>query len=387
MNNIEKVPSSGGPVHLHTAGVVGLGLIGGSIAKALKKRAGLTRVVGLDRKPEVLAAAIADGAIDQGALLLPLEPGAASDPFSALTGCDVVFLCTPVDTLPALAQRAAAHCDGILTDAGSVKLPVLQALGHLPRFIGGHPMAGSERTGYLCSSADLLEGAVYVISAPERDTPASCAQTERDAESLAELVRDMGALPMRMEAGVHDHAVAAISHLPHAVAAALSVLAAEQDDRVLSRLAAGGFKDITRIASASPSLWTGICLQSAPALLPVLDAFSDVLDRFRAAIGDGDAETLRSLFEAGAAYRSGLPASGHGALESYVTLKIQIPDQPGALAGVASLLGERGISIRNMDITNVRSYESGVLRILLHDSHQLEAAVSALTEGGYVCER
>jgi prephenate dehydrogenase len=151
----------------------------------------------------------------------------------------------------------------------------------------------------------------------------------------------MGALPMRMEAGVHDHAVAAISHLPHAVATALSVLAAEQDGGVLSRLAAGGFKDITRIASASPSLWTGICLQSAPALLPVLDAFSGVLERFRTAIGSGDAASLRSLFEAGAAYRAGLPTAGHGALESYATLKIQIPDQPGAVAGVASPGGQR----------------------------------------------
>jgi len=387
MNENKKVPVDEGPLHLRTAGVVGLGLIGGSIARALKKRVGLSHVVGMDRKPEVLAAALADGAIDQGALLRPAGTDGSADSFSELDGCDIVFLCTPVDTLPDLVPHVAACCDGILTDAGSVKLPVLQAVGHIPRFIGGHPMAGSERTGYPFSSADLLEGAVYVICTPEGEDPSSRAHSNRDAEALAELVRGMGALPMRMQAGVHDHAVAAISHLPHAVASALSVLAAEQDGGVLSRLAAGGFKDITRIASASPSLWTGICLQSAPALLPVLDAFAEVLERFRSAIGSGDAASLRSLFEAGAAYRAGLPTAGHGVLESYATLKIQIPDQPGALAGVASLLGDRGINIRNMDITNVRSYESGVLRILLHDSHQLEAAMTALTEAGYVCER
>jgi len=344
-------------------------------------------VVGLDRRPDVLAAALADGSIDRGERLsLPAE-GVDPDPFSALADCDIVFLCTPVDTLPALAERASSFCGGILTDAGSVKTPVLRALSHLPRFIGGHPMAGSERTGYACSSADLLEGAVYVVCAPPRDDPAAAGRTERDAGTLAGLVRAMGALPLRLDAETHDRAVAAISHLPHAVASALTVLAAEHDDGVLSGLAAGGFKDITRIASASPALWAGICLESAPALLPLLDDFTEVLGRFRTAIAARDADALNALFLRGADYRAGLPPDGHGALDAFATLRVQIPDRPGALAGVAALLGERGISIRNMDITNARSYESGVLRVLLHDSHQLESAVETLTEAGYVCER
>ncbi len=375
------------PPGISSAGVVGLGLIGGSIARALKKRAGLARVVGLDRKPDVLAAALADGSIDHGERLAPPDPVSGHDPFSALAGCDIVFLCTPVDTLPDLAARASAFCDGILTDAGSVKLPVVRALGHLPRFIGGHPMAGSERQGYACSSVDLLEGAVYVISVPERDDTALSAQAELDAAALADLVRSIGALPMRLDAEVHDRAVAAISHLPHAVASALTVLAADRDEGVLSRLAAGGFKDITRIASANPALWTGICLESAPALLPLLDDFTGILGRFRAAIAQKDAEALSGLFARGAEYRAGLPSAGHGALDAFATLRVQIPDRPGTLAGVATLLGDNGISIRNMDITNVRTYESGVLRILLHDSHQMDSAIELLTEAGYVCER
>ena len=374
-------------VDIRSAGIVGLGLIGGSIARALKQRAGLARVVGLDRRTDVLDAALKDGSIDRGERLTAPDPVTGADPFSALAGCDVVFLCTPVDTLTEMAARSAAYCDGILTDAGSVKLPVVKAIGHYPRFIGGHPMAGSERQGYACSSVDLLEGAVYVLCVPSRSDAAAARQAGIDADALARLIRAIGALPMRLDAAAHDRAVAAISHLPHAVASALAVLAAEHDEGVLSQLAAGGFKDITRIASANPALWTGICLESAPALLPILDDFATTLGRFRTAISLGDAAALSALFTLGAAYRAGLPSAGHGALDAFATLRVQIPDRPGALAGVAVLLGDNGISIRNMDITNVRTYESGVLRILLHDSHQMDTAVAVLTEGGYACER
>ncbi len=387
MSKNSRLSISGEAVTIDTVGVVGLGLIGGSIARALKARAGVRRVIGMDRKPEVLTAALADGAIDHGQPLLPPAARADADAFAVLAACDLVFLCTPVETLATLAARVTAHCAGILTDIGSVKQPVLQALGHLPRFVGGHPMAGSERTGYACSAVDLLEGATYVLCLPADDAPALRPARERDAAALAGLVARMGALPLRMTAAEHDHAVATISHLPHAVASALTVLAAEQDAGSLATLAAGGFKDITRIASAPPGLWTGICLQSAPALLPLLDAYTTVLGRFRTAIDTRDATALHALFTAGAAYRAGLPSVGRGALDAHTTLRVQIPDQPGALARVAGLLGDHGINIRNLDITNVRSYESGVLRVLLEDSRQRAAAARVLTEAGYDCTR
>lgn len=365
-------------------GIIGLGLIGGSIARALKAHAGVPHVVGMARKKAVLDAALADGSIDQGALLAMDEYD--PDPFVALAGCDVVFLCTPIDTFPALAERITAHCDGILTDVGSVKLPVERALERYPRFIGGHPMAGSERTGYACSSADLLEKAVYVISVPVRADPQEAEQAGLDADALEQLIGKIGATPIRLDAKTHDRSVATISHLPHAVASALSVLAAEHDEGVLSSLAAGGFKDITRIASASSSLWTGICMESAPALLPVMDAFIEVFTRFRQSIEDADRDGLSVLFREGAEYRTNLPIAGRGALDAYATLRVQIPDRPGMLAEVARILGDLGISIRNMDITNIRMYDSGVLRILLYDSNQTEVAVAALTEAGYACE-
>ncbi len=387
MDNENGPSARGEAVTIDQVGVVGLGLIGGSIARALKTRAGVRRVIGMDRKPEVLAAARADGAIDHGVRIVPPAPDGGDDCFAALAACDLVFLCTPVETLPSLAARVVAHCAGIVTDAGSVKQPVLRALGHLPRFVGGHPMAGSERTGYGCSAADLLEGATYVLCAPADGDAAARTRRARDVDALAALVTRLGALPMRMTAAEHDHAVATISHLPHAVASALTVLASEQDGGTLSALAAGGFKDITRIASAPPALWTGICLQSAPALIPLLDAYREVLDRFRGAIAGVDAEALHTLFAAGAAYRAGLPSIGRGALDAHTTLNVQIPDQPGALARVAGLLGDHGINIRNLDITNVRSYESGVLRVLLEDSRQQAAAARVLTEAGYDCER
>ena len=205
-------------------------------------------------------------------------------------------------------------------------------------------MAGSERIGYGASSSGLFENAIYVVCLSQRATPT--VDDEADAALLEGIIRQIGALPLRLDPEEHDHAVAAISHLPHVAAAALCLLAGRSGDPILAQLAAGGFRDITRIASSDPVLWTSICRSAKPSLLPLLDHYHSLIAEFAAALAADDAPALRQLFADAAAYRDNLPVDGRGALEALSSLTVRIPDQPGVLGRITTLLGEHGINIR-----------------------------------------
>lgn len=354
-------------------GVVGLGLIGGSLAKALKTKAG-ARVIGMDRDAAVVRQAMEDGTLVKGAVL---PPGLRGDAFAVFSGCQAVFIALPVDLIPAAADAVAAHCAGIITDVGSVKGAVMQAT-RAGRFVGGHPMAGSERQGYACASHTLFENAVYVLCPREGG--------EQDAQVLAEWAGRIGATPVLMDAHRHDAAVAAISHLPHVTAAALVRAALDGADPVTARLAAGGFRDITRIASSNASLWAGISLQSRPALSGLIRGQIDQLERFLTALEAGDEAALTDYFARAAALRDALPQRGSGALGAGAVLMVEVDDRPGVLGRIATLLGERGINIRNMRIDDARQYEGGRLRVIIDDAGRLEQARILLREAGMDCE-
>ncbi|HBP37851.1 MAG TPA: prephenate dehydrogenase [Clostridiales bacterium] len=372
----------GNPKDIETAGVIGLGLIGGSLAKALKRRAHL-RVVGLDRKAAVIQAALDDAVLDAGAILpdLAADPaGRQAEAWQLLSDCRVVFICTPAVTVPALAEQAARFCPGLITDAASVKQPIMEKIS-CPRFIGGHPMAGSEKQGYGHSSETLLENAVYVLCLqPDSDLPV------RDVRYLEDLVRRIGATPLQLGASEHDRAVATVSHLPHVAAAALSLLAARTDQGSLARLAAGGFRDITRIASSDAALWAGISLESARELLPILDQYLSVIGDFRFALAAGDQLALQRFFFQAAQYRNSLPVDGRGALAAHSSLTVYVSDHPGVLGHITTLLGEKGINISNIRIRELRTYEGGCLQLLLPDSAQAVRAAWLLKEAGYECD-
>lgn len=382
-------------------GVVGLGLIGGSLAKAIRLRTGLA-VIGLDRSADVIRAALADRVLTAGAVIGGAAPavtsaddrtdtgadadsGVGSDAgdaasWSLLSGCAVVFICTPAATVPDLAARAAASCGGLITDVASVKQPILEKI-KLERFIGGHPMAGSEKQGYAFASESLLENAVYVLCLQE-DSRLPYAEVRR----LEQLIRQIGATPVHLGAREHDRAVAAVSHLPHVAAAALSLLAARSDQGSLARLAAGGFRDITRIASSDPGLWAGITSESREALLPLLDDYAGLIEEFRAALADGDQSALHRFFFQAAQYRNSLPVDGRGALAAHSSLTVYVTDRPGVLGHVTTLLGENGINISNIRIRELRTYEGGCLQLLLPDSSQAVRAAWLLKEAGYECD-
>ena len=379
------------------AGIIGLGLIGGSLARALHSRAGLD-IVGLDTDEQTLRAALADGVLVAGGLLPSDSPTGSQvgrildanqdvekpeptgDPWALLSDCAVVFICTPAATVADLVGRAAFFCPGLITDVASVKRPILDQIS-CDRFIGGHPMAGSERQGYAWSSETLLENAVYVLCVP----PGSTLQY-RDILWFESMIRTCGATPLHMDAADHDRAVAAVSHLPHVAAAALSLLAARADEGSLSRLAAGGFRDITRIASSDPALWAGISLQSRTELLPLVKSYAALLDEFSRALDAGDSKALYRLFFQAAQYRNALPADGRGALTAHSSLTVYIKDRPGELGRITTLLGENGINISNIRIRELRTYEGGCLQLLLPDSGHAVRAAWLLKEAGYECD-
>jgi len=370
-------------------GIVGLGLIGGSLARALKKRAGIEWIIAYDRNPESLRQAQADGSVDE---IHPLDPDAGTDQcvetpppdFSALSRADLVFICTPVHTVAAYAEAICAFTKGLVTDVASTKSAVCHAV-HAPNFIGGHPMAGSERVGYGASAEGLFENAVYVLCVPTDSITRTAASPAfiGQKEQLESVIRLIGAFPLHLTPETHDQAVAAISHLPHVAASALTLLASRHDQGVLGRLAAGGFRDITRIASSDADLWTAICLSAKPALLPLIEAYRSTLAEFARSLETDDADALRKLFADAADYRNSLPIDGRGALEALSTLTVYLSDQPGELGKVTTLLGQHGINIRNMRIRDFRTYEGGVLQILLPDSRQAKDAADLLKEAGY----
>lgn len=353
-------------------GIVGLGLIGGSLAKAFRNKAGTTYIAAVDKDREALETAAKDGFIDAYDTDI-MNP-------DCLDHCDLVLLCTPLSVMKDMAPVLEKRGIGIISDVGSVKEPVMEAI-MLNNFIGGHPMAGSERQGYACANGTLFENAMYVLCVPDHcDVPASLL---RDFETL---IRQIGAVPVHMTAKDHDQRVAAISHLPHVAASALSLLAARLDDGPLSNLAAGGFRDITRIASSNPSLWADITSSSAKRLIPILEKYSEIISEVCADLRNRDDKAVESFFSQAAHYRNHLPVGGRGALDATTSLTVYLEDRPGELGAITTILGKENINIRNINIKNFRTYEGGQLQLILGDSAQAVRACSLLKEAGYECD-
>jgi prephenate dehydrogenase len=284
------------PAPLARVAILGLGLMGGSLGLALKRAWPESVIAGYDATAGVAEQARARGAIDQ--------PCAGVT--EALRAADAVIVAAPTlaarELLDAIGAGWGALADGaIVTDVCSVKAPVIAwaraALPELQRFVGGHPMCGSERAGIAAADADLYIDARWVVT----PTP----ETEPDALARAEaLARAVGARPRLMDAVAHDDAVAAVSHLPLAVAAALAgALAEEPDWPAAAKLAAGGYRDTTRVAAGDPIMGRDMLLANRARILARLDAFNARLERLRAALASGDAAAVEALLRAASAAR------------------------------------------------------------------------------------
>lgn len=276
-----------------TVGFIGLGLIGGSIAKALKKRLGV-RVLAYDTNEQVLLTARHNDIADE----------TVSEIGAAFGQCDIVFLSAPASHNLFNMRIVLPHLspDAILTDVSSVKLPIHRLADDARagmRFVGGHPMAGKEHSGLQYAEASLLQGTRYVLTtSPKTDG--------LRVERMKQLVTAMGAVPFLMQPEEHDRAVAAVSHLPHIVSAALVGLVAENDDAkaTMRLLAAGGFKDLTRISSSPPELWRQITLLNAPQISLLLDELIRKLQQVGKSLHRSDQDALMRFFEKARDYRN-----------------------------------------------------------------------------------
>lgn len=358
--------------NLH-CGFIGLGLIGGSIAKALK-----------NARPEIYITAYDTS---RSALLLAKEQGvadaAAGKIDESFSGCDYIFLCAPVqgndDNLAAVKAVMKPGC--LLTDVGSVKTGIHEAVhaaGLDECFIGGHPMAGSERVGFANSKASLLEKAYYIL------TPTPCVPPGR-LEDFRQLVLDMGAIPLVLDCRRHDYVTAAISHLPHVVAAALVNLVRDRDseDGVMRMVAAGGFKDITRIASSQAAMWQQICLSNQPNISSLLSDYIGALEDFRRMLDQSDADALYGQFDSARIYRDSFLNVSSGPIKRSHSISVEIADRSGALAHIATLLADCGISIKNIGIAHNRESDDGVLKVEFYDEPSMDMASGILSAAGY----
>ncbi|MBO9609955.1 MAG: prephenate dehydrogenase, partial [Paenibacillaceae bacterium] len=240
-------------------------------------------------------------------------------------------------------------------------------------FIGGHPMAGGERSGVEAASSHLYENAIYVLT-PLASTPESA------YAKLANLLQHTKAQIIRVEAGLHDRVVGAISHLPHVIAAALvnQVRVYDEADPLYSNLAAGGFRDITRIASSDPELWRDILLSNRDVMLRLIDDWNDGIERFRRLIETADGEGIEAEFRRSREFRSGLPERRKGILTAQYDIYIDVPDHPGIIGSVASLLGNERINLSNIQIIESREDTPGVLRLSFRSQADLDRATAVL---------
>ncbi len=356
-----------------TIGILGTGLMGGSLGLALRAERAAGRVVGFDADAEMLRLALKRGAVDE----------AAADARELADASELIFVAVPVRAIAGvLAHIAPALRPGtILSDVGSVKEHVAAAAARiLPahcHFIAGHPLAGSEQSGVGFADPDLFRGAYYVL------TPSK----ECDAEAysrLHSLLTALGARVIAMEPRQHDRAVSVISHLPHVMAMALMNLALERaQEYPLLRLAAGGFRDMTRIAASDSALWLDILLENREAVVESLREGVSAMMRLAELLERGDEdELLRWMRRAGSGRQSMAPALGES-LAGFYGVTLAVDDRPGVISDVSLAVGEMGLNIEDIELVHPLESGQGLLRLTFSGEEAARRAAQALRSRGY----
>ncbi len=355
-------------------GFIGLGLIGGSIARAVRHFYPDAEILACSRTRASVEQAVHDGVVSR------LMDHVAED----FGDCDYIFLCAPVSSnaeyLKQLKPLIRPSC--IITDVGSTKSDIHAKVTELDmeaNFIGGHPMAGSEKTGYANSKRILIENAYYVI------TPA--ARVPQDAvERYRTFVESLKALPLVLDFRTHDYVTAGVSHLPHIIASSLVNLVRDSDtkDGIMKLIAAGGFKDITRIASSSPEMWEQICMTNRKNISSILKDYIDSLTRIRQQLDDSQADAVYRLFETSRDYRNSLPVKGSGPIQRIYEIYCDMVDEAGGIATLATILASNQINLKNIGIVHSREFIEAVLRIEFYDEPSMKQAADILRKYRYV---
>lgn len=355
-------------------GFIGLGLIGGSIARAVRHFYPDAEIIAYSRTRASVEQAVADGVVDR------IPDGVGED----FADCDYIFLCAPVSSNAKYLEqlKPLIHSSCIITDVGSTKTDIhekVTELGMEENFIGGHPMAGSEKTGYANSKRILIENAYYMIT-PTGKNPDGAVDRYRN------FVASLKALPLVVDYRTHDYVTAGISHLPHIIASSLVNLVKDSDTEngLMKLVAAGGFKDITRIASSSPEMWEQICATNRDNILIMLNRYIESLEDIRKELTDRNKEGIHNLFAESRDYRNSISDSSQGSLPKSYSLYCDMVDEAGGIAALATILATNGISIKNIGIVHNREFEEAVLHVEFYEEPALKKAAELLRKYRYV---
>jgi prephenate dehydrogenase len=354
--------------------IYSVGLLGGSIGLGLKNSGFKGCITGLS-SPATLSNALELGCIDKG---FPYDRLA-----DAVRDADLVILCPPINAIKKAIDdlsKVTLPQGLVITDVGSTKREIVShAKATLPShvsFIGGHPMAGSEKSGAMASDPYLFQNAVYVLAR------SGGIVSDNDREFARFLEQYLGCRTLFLDPLLHDRIVAAVSHVPHLLAVALVNAAQEVENTIPGTLAlaAGGFRDMTRIAGGSYALWRDILSTNKEAIEPFLDMIIARLADMKARLRN---DTIEECFESSRKTRSRLPATAKGFIHQLAEVLVVAKDQPGIIAGIASTLTEKNININDIEVLKVREGEGGTIRLAFDGQAVAHAAVEALKKAGF----
>ncbi len=354
--------------------IVGVGLIGASLALCLKQQENII-ITGYDLQTIDLDKALQLEVID---IVSPCL-------VAAVTDADFIFLCVPVGYMKDIITQLSGivlkkGC--IISDVGSTKQNVVhwsRMLSDQPVFfIGGHPMAGSHKSGVEAASRILFENAFYILT-PSEEVP------ENEVLKLEQLLIPTKAKIIHLHSSHHDRVVGAISHLPHLVAAILvnQIGKYSEDDEIYSNLAAGGFRDITRIASSNPAMWRDILLSNRDVLMELVHDWKQWIQRLEHLIDVQDGEEIEEFFLKAKKFRNQLPERRRGAISNVFDLFVDVPDHPGIIATITAILANHNINISNIHILESREDSFGALRISLRNDFDMSYAYQLLKQEGF----
>ena len=338
--------------------IVGTGLIGGSVALALGEAG--WHVTGFDIDAQRAERAREIGVIDAVGI----------DPEAELT-----VVAVPAGALEKEIRNALQQTKGMVTDTGSVKAMVARSIDD-PRFVPGHPMAGSEQDGVDGADQQIFEGAVWVLTPTEGTDDLGLRQ-------LQTVLSSMGCDVVTMTPERHDALVAIVSHVPHLTAASLMCLADDRalDDAPLLRLAAGGFRDMTRIAAGHPEIWLDICEQNSEAIVAVLDEFSDRISHVRSLVAEADRDGLTTVLSQARRARTNLP-SRYVRPQDLIEIRIPIPDRKGQIANITMLAADCDVNIADIEVAHSTEGADGVL-VLVVARAEVQRFLAVLAGQGY----